>query len=322
MSLELATALRAETPAAPEVLRNRVASIAASPPAPPPRRRFTLPLRNLVMVGAAATAAASLLAAVAVGIKSGATSPPAAQPTAVDVGTAGTNEPPQAAQSEASRVQRLDRFAPSTAEKTAPVLSAGRAQDVNTSMTLLVADTDDLSATTQRALRITRRLGGYVQSVQYGTQSAEGASALTVRIPVSRVQAAVVGFSNLGRILAQSTQITDLQQQVDELTRQIRRTQDPHRRDALRRQRSELNRRAAYATVSLALTTREPEQAAPAPSRLDRAVDDATGVLTAELAILAYVLIVASPFLVLAAAAFAGRRAFRRYSDMRLLERA
>jgi hypothetical protein len=274
------------------------------------------------LVGAAATAAASLLAAVAVGIKSGATSPPASQPSAVDFGTVGTSEPPRAAQAEASGAQRLDRFAPATAQKAAPMPSPGRAQDVNTSMTLLVDTTDDLSGTTQRALRITRRLGGYVQSVQYGTQSAEGASALTVRIPVSRVQAAVVGFSNLGRILAQNTHITDLQQQVDELTRQIRRTQDRDRRDALRRQRSQLNRRAAYATVSLALTTHEPERAVPAPSRLDRAVDDATGVLTAELAILAYVLIVASPFLVLAAAAFAGRRAYRRYSDLRLLERA
>jgi hypothetical protein len=45
-------------------------------------------------------------------------------------------------------------------------------------------------------------------------------------------------------------------------------------------------------------------------------------VLTAELAVIAYALIVASPFLVLLAAAYAGRRAYRRYSDLRLLERA
>jgi hypothetical protein len=317
LSLELATALRAETPAAPEILRNRVVLIAASPTAPPPRRRLTLPLRNLVMVGAAATAAASLVAAVAVGIRSGATSPPVAQPSgAADLGTMDARMLAPRQQAEAAQ------NAPVRAQKAAPLPSTGRAQDVSTSMTLLVDDTDDLSGTTQRALRITRRLGGYVQSVQYGTEAADGAAALTVRIPVSRVQAAVVGFSNLGRILAQNTQIADLQQQVDELTRQIRRSQDPTRRDALRRQRAELNRRAAYATVSLALTTHEPARAASPPSRIDRAVDDATGVLAAELAILAYVLIVASPFLVLAAAAFAGRRAFRRYSDLRLLERA
>jgi hypothetical protein len=204
----------------------------------------------------------------------------------------------------------------------APAPSTGRAQDVNTSITLLVEDTDDLSGTTQRALRITRRLGGYVQSVQYGTQSADGTAALQVRIPVSRVQAAVVAFSDLGRILAQQTQITDLQQRIDDLTRQIRRSDDPGHRAALRRERTELNRRAAYATVSLALTTHQPEKAVAPPSRFDRAVDDATGVLAGELAILAYILIVASPFLILAGAALLGRRTYRRYSDTRLLERA
>jgi hypothetical protein len=193
---------------------------------------------------------------------------------------------------------------------------------VNTSITLLVEDTNDLSGTTQRALRITRNLGGYVQRVDFGSQATEGTAALQVRIPVSRVQAAVVRFSDLGRILAQQTQITDLQQRLDELTRQIRRSDDPSRRAALRRERIELNRRAAYATLSLDLTTHEPEQKAAPPSRIDRAVDDATGVLTAELAVIAYALIVASPFLVLLAAAYAGRRAYRRYSDLRLLERA
>jgi hypothetical protein len=308
LSPELAATLRAETPAAPDALRNRVALITAATPTPPTRRRISL--RNFVMVGAAATAAASLIAAVAVGIKSGATNPPT-QPAAVDIRPLESSAAPSTGEqgAQAQVAPALDRQS-LPAEK-APAPSPQRAQDVNTSITLLVGDTDDLSGTTQRALRITRRLGGYVQSVQYGTQSAEGTASLRVRIPVSRVQAAVVGFSNLGRILAQDTQITDLQQQVDELTRQIRRTRDQDRITALRRQRAELNRRAAYATVSLALTTHEPEKAAPPPGRLDRAVDDATGVLIAELAILAYVLIVASPFLFLAAAAVAGRGGWR-----------
>jgi uncharacterized protein DUF4349 len=315
LSPELANALRAETPAAPEPLRNRVALIAASPP--PPRRRLTLPLRNLVMVGAAAAAAASLVAAVAVGIKSGATGP-VAQPSAA------TEFAPLDTAPASGQAQQREQALKAAGDRAtvAPAPSTGRAQDVNTSITLLVDDTDDLSGTTQRALRVTRRLGGYVQSVQYGTQSADGTAALQVRIPVSRVQAAVVAFSDLGRILAQQTQITDLQQRIDDLTRQIRRSDDPGHRAALRRERTELNRRAAYATVSLALTTHEPEKAVAPPSRFDRALDDATGVLAGELAILAYILIVASPFLILAGAALLGRRTYRRYSDTRLLERA
>jgi hypothetical protein len=314
LSPDLATALRTETPAAPEKLRNRVAIITASPP--PPRRRFTLPLRNLVVFGAAGVAAAPLLVAVAVGVKSGATTP-RPQPSAVDFGSRDTTRSP-APNAEAQTLEKVRR-----AVRTGAAVPAGkRAQDVNTSITLLVDDTNDLSGTTQRALRITRNLGGYVQRVDFGSQATEGTAALHVRIPVSRVQAAVVRFSDLGRILAQQTQITDLQQRLDELTRQIRRSVDPGRRAALRRERIELNRRAAYATLSLDITTHEPEQKAAPPSRIDRAVDDATGVLTAELAVIAYALIVASPFLVLLAAAYAGRRVYRRYSDLRLLERA
>jgi Domain of unknown function (DUF4349) len=314
LSPELATALRSETPSAPETLRDRVALIAASPP---PARR-SLSLRRVLMVAAPAAAVASLVAAVGVGVKGGIENRPQAEVSA-------SQEVQQAPDLLRRSVQPL---APAAAAKDAfaspqvPSGSRQRARDVNTSITLLVDDTNDLSATTQRALRITRNLGGYVQTVNFGSQTTEGTAALQVRIPVSRVQAAVVRFSDLGRILAQQTQITDLQQRLDELTRQIRRTGDPRRRAVLRGERIELNRRAAYATLSLDLTTHEPQQKAAPPSRIDRAVDDATGVLTAEVAVIAYALIVASPFLVLLAAAYAGRRAYRRYSDLRLLERA
>jgi hypothetical protein len=58
------------------------------------------------------------------------------------------------------------------------------------------------------------------------------------------------------------------------------------------------------------------------PGRLDRALDDAVGILLAELVIVAYALIVASPFILLGIAAFFGNRAYRRHADRRLLERA
>jgi hypothetical protein len=313
LSPELATALRTQTPTAPEALRDRIGLIAASPV---PRRR-SFAFRRVLMVAAPAAAVASLVAAVGVGVKGGIENRPQAEVIRS-----------QEAQRAPGRLRSVQPLVPAAAAKdafAAPPVTSGttrRARDVSTSITLLVDDTDDLSATTQRALRITRNLGGYVQTVNFGSQTTEGTAALRVRIPVSRVQAAVVRFSDLGRILAQNTQITDLQQRLDELTRQIRRSDDPGRRAALRRERLELNRRAAYATLSLDLTTHEPQQKAAPPSRIDRAVDDATGVLTGELAVIAYALIVASPFIVLLVAAYAGRRAYRRYSDLRLLERA
>ena len=226
--------------------------------------------------------------------------------------------------------------APATAPTRAPAPSTGRAQDYRASLTLLVDGTDELSATTQKALRAARRLGGYVVSVNYATpEPGEGTAAVRLRIPVSRVQAAVVELSALGRILAQDTQISDLQQGLDELTRRIRdlerraaRAQGAERAQllaqiaALRNQRVQINRQAAYATVNLDLTTHEPKEPAATPGRLERALDDAVGILLAELVIAAYALIVASPFILLGIAAFFGNRAYRRHADQRLLERA
>src|SRR4029453_16667841 len=147
--------------------------------------------------------------------------------------------------------------------------STTRAQNVNATLQLLVGNTGDLSATTQQALRTTRRLGGYVVAVDYGTpESSEGTSSLRLRIPVSRLQAAIVRFSGLGQILAQQTQITDVQRRLDELTRQIRRARGHKTKTAvLRRERIRISRRAAYATVALDLTTHEPAKEAAPPSR-------------------------------------------------------
>lgn len=317
MSPELTAALRAETPSAPTELRERVALIAATPP--PPRRTFTL--RRALLWSAPAAAVGSLAVAVVVGVFTSSTPPP---PTAAP---STVNPEGKAAVTRALKRQTRDSvtLAPATEFRAAvPAPSRGRAQDVQAHLRILVDDPNDLSAATQRALRTTRRLGGYLVTVNYGTpEPTEGTATLRVRIPVPRVQSAIVQFSGLGRILAQQTQISDLQQRLNELTRQIRQAKGNKARiAALRRERTQLNRRAAYATVDLALTTHEPEKKAAVPSRFDRAIDDATGVLTAELAIGAYILIVASPFLLLLGAAFAGSRAYRRYADQRLLERA
>jgi Domain of unknown function (DUF4349) len=316
LSPDLVTALREETPTAPSELRDRIALIAATPP--PPRRTPTL--RRALLWSAPAAAVASLAVAVVVGlVSSSKPSPPGSVPATLDL------EQPRTQRSGNRDLQEDSaRLAPAQDFRAdVPAPSARRAQDVRTSIRVLVDDPNELSTATQRALRTTRRLGGYVVTVNYGIpEPTEGTASLRVRIPVSRVQAAVVQFSGLGRILAQQTQITDLQQRLNDLTRQIRRAKDEARIEALRRERTQLNRRAAFATVDLGLTTHEPKEPAAAPGRFDRAVDDAVGVLTAELAIGAYVLIVAAPLLLLLGFAFAGGRVFRRYADQRLLERA
>jgi hypothetical protein len=366
LSPDLATALRNETPVAPDSLRERIALVAAAPPSG--RRPF--PSRRVLAVGVPAALAASAVGAAVIGLAS--SSSPAPESAARSVPSIESLD--RAARELRASVESLDRAPPelrarlrSVAPLPAPARASelraalpsvtplpapaarakspspeavipgtNRAQDVQAYLTVLVDGTDDLSATTQRALRTTRRLGGYVVNAQYGTpEPSEGTAELRVRIPVSRVQAAVVQFSELGRILAQQVQISDLQQPLDELTRRIRRLERRARNAqgaelarikreiaVLRRQRVEVNRRAAFATVGLDLTTHEPEKKVVPPGRLERAIDDATGVLTAELAIGAYALIVAAPILLLFAAGFAATRAYRRFADQRLLERA
>jgi hypothetical protein len=328
MSPDLVTALRAETPAAPDRLRERVAAVTATTP---PSRRFTT--RRILSFAVPVAAGLSLAAALAVGLNT-AIEPNRSSDAAETSRAAPTREAtPSPAGETADRAKARPLPGPSL---TAPIPAQRRAQDYRASLTLLVDGTDELSATTQRALRATRRLGGYVLSVNYSTpEPGDGTAAVRLRIPVSRVQAAIVELSAMGRILAQDTQVSDLQQGLDELTRRIRdlerraaqaqgaeRAQLLAQLEALRTQRVQINRQAAYATVNLDLTTHEPKAPAVTPGRLDRALDDAVGILLAELAIAAYVLIVASPFIVLGLAAFFGNRAYRRHADQRLLERA
>jgi Domain of unknown function (DUF4349) len=331
---EIVAALRADTPSAPADLHDRVAEVTAAPTSPP---RFTA--RRILAFAAPAVAGLSLAVAVAVGLNSAFEG---GEPPVESAGTALEREPAfraPAPQRESAPAQL--RGLPALSDESARSQSAapapgGRAVDYQASLTLLVDGTEELSATTQRALRTTRSLGGYLVSVDYRTpEPGEGTAAVRLRVPVSRVQAAIVQFNDLGRILAQDTQISDLQQPLDDLTRRIRRLErqaaratGPERAQLeaqiadLRRQRTEINRRAAFATVNLSLTTHEAKEPAATPSRLDRALGDAVGILLAELVIVAYVLIVASPLLVLLAAAFFGNRAYRRHADQRLLERA
>src|SRR5918995_973192 len=75
-----------------------------------------------------------------------------------------------------------------------------------------VRDADELSSATSSAMRLTRRLGGFVVRADYDTPGdGEGDSLLVVRVPVARVQDAIAGFAELGPIVGQRIAIEDLQ---------------------------------------------------------------------------------------------------------------
>jgi hypothetical protein len=350
--------LQTARPAVPEALRGRVQTLAESERAGRASLLDRISLRRALFVLAPAVVALSVSAAAVQGIVSatsadGETESPANELSRSAPVTAGQDrglsEPadPEALELQPAVDQTLSRAR-------APFVprSRGRVQDYRAELRLRVDGLDELSERTQAALRMTRRYGGYVVSVDYGNPRAgDGEARLELRVPVARIQEALPAFSELGAIVSQNVTIRDLQGQIDRYTRDIRRLRDrmaglrtsllnPNLTEAERRQietqlaqartrvaaleqeRRLLERQGRFAKVSLGLTTQEAAAKNEEPGRIERAFDDAASVLAKEVAFGLYALIVASPFLLLIALAIVGARAGRRRADQRLLERA
>jgi len=237
-------------------------------------------------------------------------------------------------------------------ETSAPVPSTKRAQDYSAHIKLHVKNPDELSEAVQGAIRSTRQLGGYVTYVDYGTSGAKNGDAeLSVRVPVGRVQTAIARFSGLGTILEQQTEIRDLQGQIDRITRDVQRRRDriakleaelkdPTLSDGERsrlearivqakrglanalRGRAGVIRQSRFAKLDLAFTTQKREEPAPPPSDLRKTLDDAAGILAAEVGVLIYIVVAGAPFIALALIGLFGVRALRRGAKARVLERA
>ena len=161
MSPELTAALRAETPSAPAELRERVALIAASPPRL--ARTSTCDGRSCGRARGRCLLARRCRRRRSRHLVH--PPPSASTPSAVQ------NLERKVAPSRAREGQRDSvTLAPATERRAAvPAPSRRRAQDVQAELRVLVDNPNDLSAATQRALRTTRRLGGYVVTVNYGT---------------------------------------------------------------------------------------------------------------------------------------------------------
>jgi uncharacterized protein DUF4349 len=323
--------LRETAPAAPEGLRERIAGL----PVPTARR----PLRwRPALAAAVAIGVAVGLGAAAIGGLRGSH-------------TATRESVPQGAQPAGALFERQ----PGTAAKAAPralqpypdqgrtALAPGsRIQKYDVFMNLRVKS---LSRATQSAVRTTRGLGGYVAGANYTTSGNSGDSQLDLRVPIHRVQRAIATFTGLGTILSQRIAVTDLQAGVDRLGHRIaalratvarlERKQrqvglTPQEQGELAGTRSNIKRLAearetlvrngAYAEISLVLTTRKAAAKQEAPGRFDRFWGDAGDILGKEAIIVLYALVVAGPFLLLAALALLGERVRRRRSNNRLLE--
>ncbi len=357
-SSDLTNELRLAKPRAPEHLRDRVTALSARPERQP---RFSFSLPSRYMVRRVAFVAAPAVVAVAVGgalihgiANSG--SPPSqasnakealktpAAPTSWDSAVPS----PDGARvihgsgtfSKADKPNALGALPPNTT----------RLQNYQAAMTVRVDGLDQLSPSTQKAMRIARALGGYVVSAQFNAAK-QGSSALVFRIPIGHVQQAIARFSGLGTIAAQDIRITDLQAQFNRLVKQVgalrvalakiddrladpsltnearvlleqRRARLAARLEAVRTSKARTTHRASLATVSLNLTTKEAVVPAKVQHRgpLGRALHDAGSILAKEASWALYALLVLGPIAVIALVAFLLVRLGRRVSDRRLLE--
>jgi hypothetical protein len=335
---EIVDELRATRPRASDALRLQVLTAASQLP---PRQASLLDRLRGRRLALLVPAAAGLAVASAIAV--GVTRP---QPSARDAASTPTTVERSGAESGTTLVAPPSAADAATTQKAAPGPVTGRAQRYVATLALAVEDTDALSEATQRALTITRDLGGYVVNVQYAT-GADGTSSLTLRVPSNRAGDAVTRLSALGTIVAQNVQIQDLQESLDGLDReverlrtriaaltvQLERATSPVERARLLQERAAAQAQlrelrasraataaeARNATIQLELRTEEGNGAAAPGSRLDRALDRALEVLAWEAVVALAIAVAAAPLVLVGLAVWGTRTARRRREDERLL---
>jgi Domain of unknown function (DUF4349) len=365
--------LRAGAPESPESLRDRVRELAGAG-AEPRRRTLSLPRRarprRLALVLVPVCLLGLLAAAAVVGVI-GTRSGPEQQalrergkPTTAAAGGAvhGAAQLPArtlAPLAKTTGSKRLDNAdgaftAPNRAVRSPVTLPPDRRrlQHYDVSMRLRVKNQEDLSDATNRAMQLARGLGGFVSAVSYSTGTERGDASMTLRVPVDRIQVAIVRFSALGTILSQQIAIEDLQpalnaqnksiftlrKQIADLNQKLadpsisagQRLELQHqlgiakaKLDYLVGARGQTIRQGRLATVSLDLTTRKQAHVAPHKSgRIERSVRHGLSFLAKMVAAALFALIVLSPVLALAALLYFARRTLRRREEARLLAQA
>jgi hypothetical protein len=342
---DLVAELRALPTAAPERLRERVRSLGEPQP-----RRWT-PRRRAIFALAPACVVAIVAAAVVYGTRS--SSPAGKQHVA-----AGRAQNDGARLGETTRKARerkvyspFDQAQTTGASKLGRVPApGGRLVDYEGYLRLRVKDADALGQKTADAMRLTQQLGGYVASVEQSTAAGSpGEADLVLRVPVARVQQALIRLSALGTVLEQHLSIRDLnrvvavqRQRILQLKLEIARITaalqqslpvdvrlrlqfqlDEAKRNLTRAQGSNKAtlREAALSRIQLSLTT---QRAIAVPTKhhrgiVGRAVHGAVRFLMGLGAVALAALIVLAPVLVLVVLSLWAVRAYRRREQQRLL---
>jgi Domain of unknown function (DUF4349) len=231
-----------------------------------------------------------------------------------------------------------------------PAPNPNRYQDYEAWMRVRVTDLDSLTERTNEAMQVVRSYGGYVASVEQSTAAGQpGQADLVLRVPVAHVEDALVRLSGLGTVIERHLSIRDLEQVVQQQRQRIlqlklfiaRATEalkgslpaDVRLRLQLQLEEARRTlsrtmgankatlREASLSRISLTFTTQKAVGATKkgGTGRVERAARDAASFLAGAGAVLLFLLIVLSPLIVLAVAAFWGTRAYRRREERRLL---
>ena len=370
--------LRAEAPPTPPTLLERVREIGEQPPR---RRRISLLPRRQVLALAALVVFLAAFAAFLSTVEGGddenadGTAAPAAEVIEPAAGDAAPEEAvptePMVMPRSVPNYQRTLEGVPAWAQKDsgdvtlegaashraatfgsqASTLTSGRATDLKLWMEVRLADAEELSDAANDSMTITRELGGWVAGSEIDTQGNEGRAELALRVPVTRVEDAIVRLGELGTVTGQQVETVDLQAAIDRretrietLERAIRaielrlETEDltpaqeidlrltlENRRNQisdLRRGNRSDRREAATSELTLVLHTKE----APAATKDDEggaagAADDALRFLRDAGAIALFLVIVLSPVVLLAVLLWIALRSRTRRIETRILER-
>jgi Domain of unknown function (DUF4349) len=344
-SPDLIRELQQSRPTAPDSLRARVQELSVHAPSARHRSRLRLPSPAFVLVPAAAALVLAIGTAGVVSLAgpSGEKTSGADQSRLTTTPTATQSSPQPSYGTEKTPLPGA-----LTDLGMAPVgPTPGRAQDVEATLTVKVADSDHVSRAAQDALDLTRSLGGHVLSASV-TAGEDANANLTARIPVAKTQEAVTRLSALGTIVSQHVSIQDLQERLDALLRHARslraqivritaKLESEHLsaeeraalelrrqslRSALRSYRQDIRSTrsvARFSTIQLSVVTPASQGVVVPPSRLGRSLDKALDVLVWEGIAALVVLLIAAPLAVLAVAAWLASRIYRRHEDERLL---
>jgi hypothetical protein len=353
---ELVAELRANPPAAPERLRQRVLD-----GAPGARRRMSR-RRRLVLVVVPVAVALSVGAAVVHGFVSSGSHGQAGNLPVKALGPVKTT--PEAASGKSAH-RTLARPRPYTQAggsaikaylpQRAVSIPRNRLVHADASLQVQVSSHAALSHATNEATQIVSSLGGYAQSVQYqSSRNGDGNAFLALRVPVGKAETAIGKLGALGRLVSQQVSTKDLQQQLGHETNQIgslrraiavyvqalkngslspserieiqiKLSNARHAVAGLRKARSNTVASGATADISLTLTTNKNGIVGPThhkSGRFDRLLGSAGDFLALEGIIVLYALIVVGPLLVLGGLAWWLVRERRRREETRLLASA